>query len=608
MATLSLNIDARGATTGAKQFQTATNNVKTSATQAATATGGLGSAMQRMGNMSGAQRFVFQNTANQLGDIAVQASMGTNMFRVLGMQLPQIAGGFAILGGAMGTVMPIIGVLAAVGFPLIAVFSQLSSGAKSLSDQLDGLSDNVRSAREQLDILTTPLHKLTIQFGKAAESAREFARAEAEIQLMAARDAISNIGQELQGLIKNFAEYGDRGNRAGVKVTRSMRELGKQFGLTKDQTDQLSAQFDKLSDNLKSGDVDLVALNKDGTDLLKMFTNMNISMKDLSDAGVQTFVQGLIDLGFESARVQNLMEQLDDQNKNIAKTLKTEIRVAVERSTFEIMRFGDGLDTLVRLTPEVLSSVSAMTKEFEMFGDGLDTLPDPFEKTRKSVVDVTKDIMMFGDGLEDAFVVPEEKATSSIKKISRAIKNEITPEMQRSLDLADAMGDAFENALMSAIDGTMSAKDAFRAMASDIIKELYRIFVVKQVTGFISDAISLFSGGSAFGLGSASTRPAPDIPITGNSAYGGPVSPSNGVVVGERGPEVFYPNTRGVIAPNSQVSGGNVIVNQTINVSTGVQQTVRTEIKSLMPQIAESAKAAVADAKRRGGSYGRAFA
>jgi hypothetical protein len=56
------------------------------------------------------------------------------------------------------------------------------------------------------------------------------------------------------------------------------------------------------------------------------------------------------------------------------------------------------------------------------------------------------------------------------------------------------------------------------------------------------------------------------------------------------------------------LSGGDsVIVNQTINVSTGVQQTVRTEIKSLMPQIAESAKAAVADAKRRGGSYGRAF-
>ena len=53
--------------------------------------------------------------------------------------------------------------------------------------------------------------------------------------------------------------------------------------------------------------------------------------------------------------------------------------------------------------------------------------------------------------------------------------------------------------------------------------------------------------------------------------------------------------------------GEDIVINQTINVSTGVQQTVRNEIKTLMPQIAESAKGAVADAKRRGGSYGRAF-
>ena len=54
--------------------------------------------------------------------------------------------------------------------------------------------------------------------------------------------------------------------------------------------------------------------------------------------------------------------------------------------------------------------------------------------------------------------------------------------------------------------------------------------------------------------------------------------------------------------------GESVVINQTINVSTGVQQTVRTEIKQLMPQIADAAKSAVVDAKLRGGSYGRAFA
>jgi uncharacterized phage protein gp47/JayE len=68
------------------------------------------------------------------------------------------------------------------------------------------------------------------------------------------------------------------------------------------------------------------------------------------------------------------------------------------------------------------------------------------------------------------------------------------------------------------------------------------------------------------------------------------------------------PSRSGHIVPNNQMGNGNgVTVNQTINVSTGVAQTVRTEIKSLMPQIADSAKAAVADAKLRGGSYGRAF-
>jgi len=159
--------------------------------------------------------------------------------------------------------------------------------------------------------------------------------------------------------------------------------------------------------------------------------------------------------------------------------------------------------------------------------------------------------------------------------------------------VADMIGDKFGDAFMSMVDGTMKAKDAFRTMAADIIKELYRVFVVKKITGFISDALTA------------------KFPVLGTSmkAIGGPVQRGNPYVVGERGPELFVPSRTGSIVPNDKMAGGgSVVVNQTINVSTGVQQTVRTEIKSLMPQIAESAKAAVADAKRRGGSYGRAFA
>jgi hypothetical protein len=51
--------------------------------------------------------------------------------------------------------------------------------------------------------------------------------------------------------------------------------------------------------------------------------------------------------------------------------------------------------------------------------------------------------------------------------------------------------------------------------------------------------------------------------------------------------------------------GGGVTVN--LNISTGVAQTVRAEITQLMPQIANATKAAVLDARRRGGSFAGAF-
>ena len=88
---------------------------------------------------------------------------------------------------------------------------------------------------------------------------------------------------------------------------------------------------------------------------------------------------------------------------------------------------------------------------------------------------------------------------------------------------------------------------------------------------------------------------------------GGPVTGGQSYLVGENGPEIFTPGASGGITPNNQIQGSGVVVNQVINVTTGVQQTVRAEIMTLMPQIAGAAKAAVADAKLRGGSYAAAL-
>jgi len=203
-----------------------------------------------------------------------------------------------------------------------------------------------------------------------------------------------------------------------------------------------------------------------------------------------------------------------------------------------------------------------------------------------------------------------EKALEAQRKLDaenqKARADRLREELKQALkDNADvlesskAIGSAMEDVMMAMVDGTKSVKDAFKDMASAIIKDLYRIYVVKKITGMITGAID---ANFAPGVGQAQAA------VAGALANGGPVQAGQRYVVGERGPEVFTPNVSGTITPNSQMGGNGVTIVQNINISTGVQQTVRAEIRQMMPQIADSAKAAVVDSKRRGGNYGRAMA
>ena len=192
-----------------------------------------------------------------------------------------------------------------------------------------------------------------------------------------------------------------------------------------------------------------------------------------------------------------------------------------------------------------------------------------------------------------------KKAQEAAKKTKKMLKHELSPEIKRLISLSESIGQSFENAFMSAVDGTSSFKDAFKSMTRQIISELYRVFVVKRITGFITNAFL----GATVGPMQGPTLPGMSLEgggYTGSGARAGGLDGKGGFMA------MLHPNE--TVIDHTKGQGAGVTVVQNINISTGVQQTVRTEIKSMMPQIAESAKAAVVDAKRRGGSYGRAFA
>tara|TARA_R110000868_G_scaffold129406_1_gene338256 strand:+ start:67 stop:1020 length:954 start_codon:yes stop_codon:yes gene_type:complete len=190
-----------------------------------------------------------------------------------------------------------------------------------------------------------------------------------------------------------------------------------------------------------------------------------------------------------------------------------------------------------------------------------------------------------------------------LRDFSGIIDNEVSPAMLRLKSVQESVSSAIENGMMSMVDGTQSVKEAFKSMASAIIKDLYRMFVVKRITGFISGAIGGYFNanqvsGPSMPLGTGNIRPP-------HRAMGGQVTGGKSYMVGERGPEMVVPSRNGHVVPNNQVGGGGgVTVIQNNTFGNGVN---RAEINAMLPKIVEASKAAVLDAKRRGGSFAGAF-
>lgn len=186
------------------------------------------------------------------------------------------------------------------------------------------------------------------------------------------------------------------------------------------------------------------------------------------------------------------------------------------------------------------------------------------------------------------------------------------PSMQENMQNLTKQGlDGLTDSLTAGITGAADFADAMKAMAKSVVDSLIKMLIQKYIVdaafGFIT---SSFGTGGTGSTGSGATSGGGlgmGQGYSNTAAIGGPVFQGERTLVGERGPEIFVPNANGSIIPNHKLGGDGVTINQTINVTTGVQQTVRAEIATLMPQIASAAKGAVADARQRGGGFSKAL-
>ena len=150
---------------------------------------------------------------------------------------------------------------------------------------------------------------------------------------------------------------------------------------------------------------------------------------------------------------------------------------------------------------------------------------------------------------------------------------------QTFASIATTIKDGVVDALMGAIEGTKTLGEVANSVFRSIMRAL------------LNYGVSSFLGGLPGGIGKF---------FSGKKASGGSVSEDKSYLVGERGPEIFTPNSSGQITANKDIGGTN---NITVNVdATGSSVEGNEESgRELGRMIASAIQAELIKQKRNGG-------
>lgn len=496
-----------------------------------------------------------------------------------------------------------------------ALFSFKTGIAAALG--VGGLGLLIKSSMQSIDVLgktasklgitTQELQKMRYAAGLAGVETRtmdmalqRFTRrlSEAANDTGEAKDALKELGIDAQSFAK-------------LPLEQQMIKLAGSFEKVTSEGDRVRLAF-KLFD---SEGVSMINILQDGSAALKeMFNdaeNLGVLLSTSAVRGVEyandefskltTLFKGIVDVitaavapafGELAEKIRESIQSFIKQSGSIeqfGKDLAISIINFTEKATIAFIEFAKAITRRLQFMIDVAKEFGIVTRDINI---SLDDYKDLgvigfFEDLRKKVLEGTSAMENFNKSAKDN----NNNFNDSIGALQEYAKaaSEAKLDLQ---DLAVKGLKSVEDALIGVLTGANSAKDAFKSMANSIIQDLLRIQIQRTITAPIAQALSGF-------IPTGSTFPM--------KAMGGHVAANKPYIVGEKGAELFMPNQSGTIIPNNKMNSGGVTVNQTINVSTGVAQTVRAEIMQMMPQIAENTKAAVVDARRRGGSFAAAF-
>lgn len=202
-------------------------------------------------------------------------------------------------------------------------------------------------------------------------------------------------------------------------------------------------------------------------------------------------------------------------------------------------------------------------------------------------------------GLQEKLADMQTMATATVETVGQTAGTIFLDRAKEIQDAFASIGMAVNNAFKGMLSGAMSWKDGIKGIIGAVIDELWRLYVVQQIVGFVTKAIGGVTGNPGPSVDTAVT-------VTRGRAVGGYVAAQTPYVVGEKGPELFVPGGSGTIIPNKNMGMGGGGSGVTINVDArgssdpaAVRAQVQQGIMEAAPAIIAAAQARTVSGLRR---------
>ena len=573
-------------------------------------------AQKRSSNMGVAT----QQLGYQVSDFIVQIQSGTNGFVAFGQQASQLVGVLPLVATQLGiTARAAIGLSASLGIiiPLVTAFGAYWMRSNEALDKTAKSADAAKSTIESLD---KALEKFVLT-QRAAAAGMTVEQLLSSESLEQAKKDLTTAQKELKELIKTLedtpeVETGDSwfGSLLGLPTIDSdvkaaeeaVKKAQERIALLQKKATTESAEASNKAVNAANQAAaqkrfDEVSQMEERIKALKIKKAQEViaeekKTQDAYDTRFQT-LQEEIDLltvknNFHQdeqslARGMNQLELMKLEEYIAQNNINVENAAILREQLTTSQQLREEADNIATAKANELSFMRAMQASMNQLGQG------QTERDRIAAAAARKAAAAAREAERQRELEQREKIRAAIQK-----QNE---ETQKLKSTADQLAAPFDDFFMALVDGTTSAKDAFRSMARDIIQQLYRILVVEKLVQSISGAIQGAMAGPVQG---------PNLPSADGGGYTGS-GPRSGGLDGKGGFMAMLHPRETVIDHTKGQGAGGTVVNQVFNISANTsddtKRLITQTIAQASPAIINQSVGAVMNQRRRGGAMKSAF-